>query len=207
MEHFGTAIILAGGKSKRMGFDKAQMEICGEPIVGLIIKQLRKVFDDIIVVTNSPDSFKSLDARITQDKLKGFGPLGGIHAGLTLSKSEYAFVTACDMPIISTEYAKYMMGIAKEKLPHAVISEKGDWIEPFHALYSKSLVDDIETNVGKGMYKIFDVLKTKNVIKVSEDKVREFSPDLGVFTNLNNIKDLEEFLSWVEAGGVESVLL
>ncbi|MGI6704183.1 MAG: molybdenum cofactor guanylyltransferase [Clostridia bacterium] len=207
MRLFGTAIILAGGKSKRMGFDKALMEICGQPIVGLIIKQLRKVFDDIIVVTNNPDGFSGLDARITSDILRDSGPLGGIHAGLMHSKSQYAFLTACDMPIVSPEYAKYMTEIAQEELPHAVISEKGSWIEPFHALYSRELTEDIERSVKRGIYKIFDVLKYKNVIRISENKVREYSPDLGVFTNLNHIKDLEEFLSRMEVGGMEDVLL
>ncbi|NLX87184.1 MAG: molybdenum cofactor guanylyltransferase [Clostridiales bacterium] len=207
MNLFGTAIILAGGKSKRMGFDKSQMEICGEPIVGLIIKQLRKAFDDIIIVTNNPDAFSGLDARITEDLLKGYGPLGGIHAGLRLSKSRYAFLTACDMPIISPDYARFMIEIAEKELPHAVISEKGDWIEPFHALYCKDLADDIKASVEKGMYRIFDVLENKNIIKISEDKVREYSPDLSIFTNLNHVKDLEEFLSRVRAGGIKNVLL
>ena len=207
MKCFGTAIILAGGKSKRMGFDKALMEVRGQPIVGLIIKQLRKVFDDIIVVTNNPDGFSSLDVTITEDILSNSGPLGGIHAGLMLSKSKYAFLTACDMPIISAEYAKYMTEVAEEELPHAVISEKGDWIEPFHALYSRELTEDIEYNVEKGIYKIFDVLKFKNVIKISENKVREYSPDLGIFTNLNHVKDLEEFLSRMETGGMRNALL
>ena len=207
MKCFGTAIILAGGKSKRMGFDKALMEVCGQPIVGLIIKQLRKVFDDIIVVTNNPDGFSSLDVTITEDILSNSGPLGGIHAGLMLSKSKYAFLTACDMPIISPEYAKYMTEVAEEELPHAVISEKGDWIEPFHALYSRELTEDIEYNVENGIYKIFDVLKFKNVIKISEAKVREYSPDLSVFTNLNYAKELEEFLSRMETGGVGNALL
>ncbi|HQD42520.1 MAG TPA: NTP transferase domain-containing protein, partial [Bacillota bacterium] len=66
MELFGTAIILAGGKSTRMGFDKALLNICGRPVVQMIMNQLRKTFDDIVVVTNNPGSFTGLDARITR---------------------------------------------------------------------------------------------------------------------------------------------
>lgn len=207
MELFGTAIILAGGKSTRMGFDKALLNICGRPVVQMIMSQLRKTFDDIVVVTNNPGSFTGLDARITGDILKNSGPLGGIHAGLTVSKSKYAFLTACDMPILSPEYAKYMVEIARQEMPDAVISQKGDWIEPFHALYSKDLVEDIKRNVENGIYKIHDVLKTKNVVRISESKVREFSPNLDIFTNLNDMADLEKFLSRLETGVMESVLL
>ncbi len=207
MELFGTAIILAGGKSRRMGFDKAQIEICGMPILGLIIDQLREVFEDIILVTNNPGGLTDVDARITGDILKGAGPLGGIHAGLTLAKSEYSFLIACDMPIISTDYAKYMMDIARGSMPHAVITEKGNWVEPFHALYKKSLTDDIKENIKIGRFKIFDVLKDKKMIKISEDKAREFSPDLSIFTNLNYVNDLEGFMRRAKARGMGNVLL
>ncbi len=207
MKLFGTAIILAGGKSSRMGFDKALMEIAGKSMVEIIIKQLRKVFEDIIVVTNNPHAFTGLNARITEDILKNSGPLGGIHAGLIQSDSKYAFLTACDMPIISPEYALHMKETAGKHLPHAVISEKGNWIEPFHALYSIDLANDIQENVENRVYKIFDVLKNKRIIKISESKIREYSPDLGIFTNLNNLRDLEEFYSFIEAGGMNHVLL
>ena len=186
MKLFGTAIILAGGKSTRMGFDKALMKIRGKPIVEIIIQQLRAVFEDIIVVTNKSEEFTGLDVIVTEDILKGSGPLGGIHAGLMLSKSKYAFLAACDMP---------------------VISEKGDWIEPFHALYNKDLAYDIKTNVQSGKYKIFDVIREKYIVKISEKKVREYSPGLDIFINLNHIKDLEEFKTSMEAGGIDSALL
>ena len=84
------------------------------------------------------------------------------------------------MPIVSPEYAKYMTEIAQENLVRSF--RKGSWIEPFHALYSRELTEDIERSVKRGIYKIFDVLKYKNVIRISENKVREYSPDLGVFT-------------------------
>ncbi len=204
---FGTAIILAGGKSSRMGFDKARIEICGKPIVALIIDQLREIFEDVIVVTNNPKGFSGLDARITGDILKGAGPLGGIHAGLTLAKSEYSFLTACDMPVISTGYAKYMMDIASKDMPHAVITEKGDWVEPFHALYKKSLIDDIENNIRMGRFKIFDVLRDKKMVRISEDKARGYSLNLSIFTNLNDSRDLEDFMKQMKARGMENVLL
>ena len=123
------------------------------------------------------------------------------------SESKYAFLTACDMPVISTDYAKYMMEMTRKRLPDAVISEKGDWIEPFHAFYNRDLAEDICRSVQGGIYKIFDVIKNKEVLKISESKVREFSPDLGIFTNLNDVQDLEEFMGSLESGGEDNVLL
>lgn len=201
MELFATAIVLAGGKSSRMGFDKAFLDIRGRSMVEIIVDQLRTVFTDIIIVTNNPESFEGLNARITTDILRNAGPLGGIHAGLKLSVSKYVFLTACDMPILSLEYAKYMMEVASTDLPDAVISSKGNWIEPFHALYSKDLADDIEEKVKAGVHKIYDILKHKNVVKISESKVRGYSPNLEIFTNINNLNDLQEFYKLMEAGG------
>lgn len=207
MKLFGTAIILAGGKSERMGFDKAFIEIGGRPILELITDRLNKIFDDIVIVTNSPANFSGLNVRTTEDIIKGAGPLGGIHAGLIFSKSIYSFLTACDMPIVSTSYIEHMMGIALRSMPDAVISEKGDWVEPFHALYNKSLIRRIEQSIKEGRHGIFDALKGRDIIRISEEKVREYSPDLELFTNLNNAKDLDRFVKGFKPEEARDVLL
>jgi molybdopterin-guanine dinucleotide biosynthesis protein A len=201
MKLFGTAVVLAGGKSSRMGFDKSFIEVKGKPLIKILIEELNKEFHEIIVVTNSPEEYRQLDVLITPDILKGVGPLGGIHAGLKASSSRYIFLMACDMPMLSLEYARYMIQVAAEKLPDAVISCNGEWIEPFHALYSVDIADDIEKNVKMGRYKIYDVLKKKNVLRISESDVRRYSPGLEIFRNLNDMGDLIEFYRYAEIEG------
>ena len=146
---FGTALVLAGGKSSRMGFDKAFINIKGKTIIETILDQLSRAFDDLIVVTSISENYRGLNARIVADVIKDAGPLGGIHAGLKASRSKYVFITACDMPFISLGYVDYMKEVASRFLPDAVISRKGKWLEPFHALYSIDIAGDIEANIAK----------------------------------------------------------
>ena len=108
MKKFGTVIILAGGKSSRMGFDKQFLKIEQRSLMDSMIHKLSKEFDEIIIVTNKPDHYIGLGHKITKDIIEDMGPLSGIHAGLTICSSQYALIVACDMPNINMEYIRYM---------------------------------------------------------------------------------------------------
>ena len=103
-----TAIILAGGKSSRMGRDKAFLKIEGVPMIRRQLKLLRKFFKKITIVTNSPHKYKFRNVKIIKDIVPGQGPLGGIYSGLMASKSFHNFVLACDMPFIDLSLVRYM---------------------------------------------------------------------------------------------------
>ncbi len=108
MKEFGTAIILAGGKSSRMGFDKQFLKIKERLLIENLIQRLKPSFSEIVIVTNRPEEYKSLPVIVTQDVFKGIGPLAGIHAGLLKSTSRFSYIIACDMPNINIEFINYM---------------------------------------------------------------------------------------------------
>ncbi|AIS53144.1 molybdenum cofactor guanylyltransferase MobA [Thermoanaerobacter kivui] len=193
MELFKTAVMLAGGKSKRMGFDKCMLKVQNCFLSEMIIKNLRKVFDDIVVVTWNKEFYQNFNVRVVHDELQGIGPLGGIHAGLKASLSHYAFFIACDMPFISIPYIEYMMELLKKFKKDVIISENRGFIEPFHAFYSKATIDKIEECYKENKLKIADFLKKVDVIKVKEENVRKFSSELEIFINLNNPEDVVRF--------------
>ncbi len=197
MSLIDTAVILAGGKSSRMGFDKQLINVEGLNITDYIIQILRPLFKNIIVVTNKPGLYNDKNIIVTKDCYKGYGPLGGIHAGLLESKSIYNYFIACDMPYINTDYIKYMMKkICEDNYQtHAVITKYGDWIEPFNAFYSRRLIKIMEESMIKGNKKIGKFLENSNVLYIEEKTARSFSPDWGMFTNLNTEKDLENIES------------
>jgi len=112
MNKFNTAVILAGGKSSRMGFDKQFLEINKKRLLDTQIHKLRKEFEEIIVVSNKTTQYIDVNYKIVCDEIKEIGPLGGIHVGLKNSTSKYTYITACDMPIISNDYIRFM----KEKI-------------------------------------------------------------------------------------------
>ena len=106
-----TGIILAGGKSSRMGTNKALLTIDGKTVIERIVNQLEQIVDEIIVVTNPFHDYEFLQLPMVEDKWKGMGPLAGIEAGLNASTTERNLIVACDMPFISIELGKYLLSL------------------------------------------------------------------------------------------------
>jgi molybdopterin-guanine dinucleotide biosynthesis protein A len=201
LEWFKTAAILAGGKSTRMGFDKSMLKIEGVFLSEVLISNLKKIFGDIVVVTNNKKFYQKFDVRIVSDQLTGGGPLNGFHAGLKASLSYYTFFIACDMPFLSIPYIKYMMKLLSNFKADAAVSEKEGNIEPFQAFYSKDIIENIEESYKKGNLMIKEVLKDLKVIKIREEKLKEFSPKFEIFTNLNRPEDIMKLNSIVKGEG------
>ncbi|MGI5997055.1 MAG: molybdenum cofactor guanylyltransferase [Lutispora sp.] len=192
MYSIDTAIVLAGGNSKRMGFDKQFIDIGSISITEHIIESLKELFPNVILVTNKPQAYCRKDIEIIEDIYKGFGPLGGIHAGLMKSQSQYNYILACDMPYINKDYIRYMIKRLEESkyTAEAVITKYGQWIEPFNAFYSKALIPRIEAGMLAEKKKISGLLRMAEVLYIEEEEARNFSPDWNMFMNINTEKDL-----------------
>lgn len=200
MKDMETAIILAGGKSSRMGFDKQFLKLQDKYLVEILGERLERVFREIVIVTSKPEEYAKCGYKLAEDEVKDFGPLAGIHAGLKSSGSLHNYIIACDMPFINLDYLEYMMELirSREGRVDGVITRLGQWIEPFNAFYSRSLIDRIENNMKKGRRQINLLLKDSNVLYVSEEKAREFSPDWEMFTNVNTVSDYESLIKKLE---------
>ena len=142
-----SAIILAGGLSTRMTFNKEFLQLNGEYIVHQQIKQLQPLFDEIIVVSPHPEQYNGLDVVVVSDLLEGNSPIIGLHAGLFHAQHEYAFVIACDMPFINVDYITYL--IQQIDNHDAYVVKRNRFIEPFQAIYHKRILPLIETLVKK----------------------------------------------------------
>ncbi|MEE8185794.1 MAG: molybdenum cofactor guanylyltransferase, partial [Thermodesulfobacteriota bacterium] len=106
-----TGAILAGGKSKRMGFNKAFIEVNGQSIIQRIISVMRDTFCNVMVVTNKNNvlDYEALDVRVVADIYKERGSLGGIYTAIFHSSSQYCFVAACDMPFLNSGIINNML--------------------------------------------------------------------------------------------------
>lgn len=198
MKKFGTAMILAGGKSSRMGFDKQLLKIDERRLMDNLAQKLSKEFEEIIIVTNRPELYIGLSHIITMDILKDKGPLGGIHAGLVKSSSEYAFVVACDMPNINMEYVRFMK--SKTKLDSmGCVTKFGEWIEPFSSFYSVEMIQHIEKYLATNRRSINGLIDNFQITYIEEKEARKYSPSWDMFLNLNTKEDLENYLQ--NAGG------
>lgn len=191
-----TSIVLAGGKSLRLGRDKALEEIGGERLIQRVIERLRPLGNDIIVVTSSSDQLPDLGLRRVVDIYPGKGALGGIYSGLKESASFHSLIIACDMPFLSTALLRYLIGLAPGF--DVVIPRVGRLVEPLHAVYSKNCLAPIQAMLEKNNLKIGDLLDVVKVRYVGEVEMERFDPERLSFFNINSEADLERARSLLE---------
>ncbi|MBV7274860.1 molybdenum cofactor guanylyltransferase [Clostridiaceae bacterium UIB06] len=191
MKKVGTAVILCGGKSSRMGFDKSLIEIKGKLLIEIVCEKLEKIFDEIILVTENREKFKHLKYKVVEDIERNYGPAGGIYTGLKYSESKYAFFLACDMPKINVNFIRYIMEVIKDGNYDGLMCKHNNWIEPLYAFYSKDLIKNFQNGIKENNLVLYDIIKNSNIKYITEETVRKYSENLDMFTNLNYIKDLE----------------
>ncbi|WP_099188284.1 molybdenum cofactor guanylyltransferase [Tepidibacter mesophilus] len=188
MNKFKSAVILAGGKSSRMKFDKQFLEINGVRLIDVLIEKLKMEFEEIIIVTNKKEFYKDYKVKIVSDEIKDKGPLGGIHIGLKNSSSEYVYFIACDMPIVNIDYVRYMKSIIKDV--DACVTKSQNHVEPLNSFYNKRIINDIKKHLYTDKKSLFSFLNKMNTMYINESKAREFSPKWDMFKNLNTQEDL-----------------
>jgi molybdopterin-guanine dinucleotide biosynthesis protein A len=185
-----TGIILAGGENRRMGVDKAFLTVAGIPLIEHVLRVLGSVVQQIIIVTNSPERYRTYDARIVTDRLEQRGSLVGIYSGICSSESEFNLVVACDMPFLNAGLLSYLM----EQAPgyDAVVPAFGELIEPLHAVYSKRLLPVIEERIREDERRIRSIFGHANVRYVTEKEISRFDPERRSFINLNTPQQYKE---------------
>ncbi|WFD10744.1 molybdenum cofactor guanylyltransferase [Tepidibacter hydrothermalis] len=188
MNKFKSAVILAGGKSSRMKFDKQFLNIKGVRLIDSLIDKLKSEFEEIIIVTNKKEFYKDYKVKIVSDEIKGKGPLSGIHVGLKEASSEYVYFIACDMPIVNLEYITYMKSIIKDV--DACVTKSQNHIEPLNSFYNKRIINKIDEYLCNDRRSLFSFINNINTMYVEEDKAREFSHNWDMFKNLNTQEDL-----------------
>jgi molybdenum cofactor guanylyltransferase len=131
-----TGLLLAGGKSSRMGTNKAMLPMSDGINIQHIAYELRKAAGEVLIITNTPSDYSFLDMPTVQDTYKGLGPLAGLHAGLEASKTETVIISACDMPFIKAAVMEEMLGSLGDY--EALVPEINGQLHPLFAVYRKS---------------------------------------------------------------------
>lgn len=191
---FGSAAILAGGKSSRMGFDKQLLTVNQRRLIDITVRKLQPLFDDIIVVTANPEYYEAMPITAVKDNYPGLGPLAGIEAALSQAKSQYVFTIACDMPNFCETYARFMQDTLRENNADSCITTHGDWIEPFHAYYGKTSLAQLRADLSEEKGSIYYFLRSVNTLYIDEHTAKSFNPHMDMFANLNTRHEYEEFV-------------
>lgn len=184
-----TGIILAGGKNSRMGTNKAFLEIDGIRLINRTVSIFRRIFDEIIIVTNSPLSYLDQKVTLVTDIYKNKGALGGLYAGLFFAAHQHAFVCACDMPFLDSAFIEYMV----KKLDNydIIVPDAGDGLQPLHAIYGKECLPIIKNFFNHDKLKITDLYKGLQTLIIQEDIINTFDPQKRMFININTYEQLQ----------------
>ena len=191
-QHFVTGIILSGGKSTRMGENKAFIELEGVPIVRRIYTLFKELFQEVIIVTNQPELFKNFDSKISSDLIPNQGALGGLYTGLYFSTFQYSFCVACDMPFIKKALVQYIINHIEGE--DVIVPRTEDGLQPLHAIYSKNCLDPIKIIMEQGKYKIIDFYNQVNVKIVEEKEFTVLDPLRESFINVNTPDELHSII-------------
>ncbi|MDZ7336544.1 MAG: molybdenum cofactor guanylyltransferase, partial [candidate division KSB1 bacterium] len=149
-----TGIILAGGKNSRIAMTKALIRFGDTTIIERTVNLFRKLFNEIIVVTNQFSDYEHLNVKLIKDQIPGTGPLGGLYSGLRAASSDYSLVVACDMPFIDSGIILHLQNYVYLAEYDVIIPELNGFIEPLCAFYSKNCIPAIEAHLGQGDFKI-----------------------------------------------------
>lgn len=182
-----TGVILAGGESRRMGSDKSLLPIRGARFIDHVYARMASLFDDVIIVTNSPDLYQDIACRKVPDLYYAQGSLAGVHSGLLHAKTEQIFVVGCDMPFISTDVVRHICEQAE--MGDLVIPNSRGGHEPLHALYSKSCLPAMERILDAGQRRIILFFDQVNVVEIPYQDVIKLDPEEKSFQNINTPED------------------
>jgi molybdopterin-guanine dinucleotide biosynthesis protein A len=178
-----TGIILSGGKSIRMGENKAFIEIEGVPIILRVYNLLKQLFQETIIVTNQKELFLNFDSKIYSDLLPNKGALGGLYTGIFFSAFNYSFCVACDMPFIKKPVVEHLMQHTQGD--DVIVPRTKDGLQPLHAIYSKNCLEPIKLTIEQGKYKIIDFYEKVKLKIVPEDDFISLDPLRESFVNVN----------------------
>lgn len=186
-----TAIILVGGKSQRMGFNKAFLKYGNTTFIEHQIKGLSKIFDEVILSANDASIYAHLNLPIVSDVIPEKGPLSGICAGLIRSTSPHAFIIACDMPFIQEKVIMYL----KEQINSydVVVPKTSRGLEPLHAFYSKNCIQPMYHCLNEGRLRIIDFFPEVKVRIVDEQEFKGLNQSTQSLINLNTPEEYENY--------------
>ncbi|HGJ64166.1 TPA: molybdenum cofactor guanylyltransferase [bacterium] len=182
-----TGVILAGGKSRRLGYKtKALLQVGGKRIIERVLDAVYGVTDKVILITNSPDDYKYLGLFMFSDIISDSGPVGGIYTGLVNSQTHQNIIIACDMPFIKSELLELL--ILQSDGYDIVIPETIDGYHPLCAVYSKNCIKPAEFLIKNKSLKVTNLFQYVRVNKVIFDENSPYYTQNMLF-NVNTYED------------------
>jgi molybdopterin-guanine dinucleotide biosynthesis protein A len=183
-----TIAIHAGGRSERMGVEKAHLPLAGIPLIEHVLKRISGLGDELLITTNTPEKFAYLGIRTVPDLLPHSGAIIALHSALNAAQHKHVLSLACDMPFLNRKLIDHIINLS----PNAdviVPFYKGEY-EPFHAVYSRNCIAAIEKMLDLKLRRMVDIYDRVSVYKVGEKEISDIDLSDLSFFNINTREDL-----------------
>ncbi|MCD6129851.1 MAG: molybdenum cofactor guanylyltransferase [Deltaproteobacteria bacterium] len=185
-----TAVILAGGGSRRIGRNKAFLKLEGKPVIQHQIETLKTLCKRVIIIANKTEEYRKLNVTTFKDEIPYLGPLGGIYTGLKNALTDWIFVCGCDMPFIDTKLIEYEW--KKRDNVDIVVPFYKERFQTLHALYKKSCLKTIEEAIRKGERRIRDILPHLKLNIIKEEEIVSIKAEKSL-VNINTTQELKTY--------------
>ena len=196
-----SAIVLAGGLSRRLGHDKRQLRLWGASGPTLLehtITTVGALCAEVVVVLNDPERWPTLPARCVGDSLPDGGALGGIYSGLAAATNQHALVVACDMPLLNPQLLAAMLALPRgydllvPRSPAPGSARNGLDVEPLHAIYSKACLEPMRSALERGQRQISALFPSLHVVYFERAQIAQHDPESHSFLNINTLAQMAD---------------
>jgi molybdopterin-guanine dinucleotide biosynthesis protein A len=194
-----SAAILAGGRSTRMGTNKALLPFGGARMIEGLLEKLRPLFPEVMIIANDPDLYVDLGVPIWPDRIVEKGSLGGIFTAVSSSRFPQTFCIACDMPLANPAVIAYLRDGAAGY--DVVVPRTSEGYQPLHAVYGRTCLPHMEGMIRADRLKIDRLFPMVRVRTVDEEELRPLDPSLRCFVNVNTREELEAVVRLTQEGG------
>ncbi len=186
-----TIAIQAGGRSSRMGRDKALIPLAGRPLIEHLLERVEGLAGEVLITTNRPEEYAYLGVRLAEDEHPGAGALEGLRTALHAARGEHVLVLACDMPFISRPLVEHLLHIALGY--DVVVPRRGADYEPLHAVYAREpCLAAVEQALRRGHRRVISFFPRVRVREVGQKTLERLDPEGLSFFNVNTSEELME---------------
>jgi molybdopterin-guanine dinucleotide biosynthesis protein A len=177
-----------------MGRNKAFLELGGRALIKIVVEHMTQVCAEVMVVASDARPYAGLGVPVVEDRFRGVGVLGGLHAGIEAATHELTIAVGCDMPFLNPDllraFASWAVGF------DVVVFRQGEYVEPLHAAYRRTCIPAMEAAIRANRRRIISFFPHVRVRYVTPEDVLSFDPELRSFRNVNTPADWEAAVEW-----------
>ena len=187
-----SAVILTGGKSSRMGRPKALLPFAGEPLIAHVVRKLKRIFAEAVVVAAPEQELPTLPVTLVRDEVAYQGPVSGIYHGLKASTREACFVTSCDAPFLNLQLISGLVSQLSDF--DVVVPYWQERFQPLHAVYRRHVFPLLREQLNRGELRPISLYSKVRTREIQEEEIRRLDPEGLSFLNMNSPEDYREAL-------------